>query len=130
MSLLLDTCVMLWFLSNDPQLSAPAKAAIEDLATRIEEFWTEKSESACALQARKRRIGDEERHMIELTEEQQRQLDETKPLKARDPRTNNTYVLVPTDVYERMRAIIDGYTRRADWNDPALDGYERFRKKP
>ena len=32
MSLLLDTCVLLWFLSNDPQLSATAKAAIEDPA--------------------------------------------------------------------------------------------------
>jgi len=29
MSLLLDTCALLWFLSNDPQLSAAARAAIE-----------------------------------------------------------------------------------------------------
>lgn len=32
MSLLLDTCALLWFLSNDPQLSATAKTAIEDPA--------------------------------------------------------------------------------------------------
>jgi PIN domain nuclease of toxin-antitoxin system len=32
MSLLLDTCALLWFLANDPQLSATAKAAIEDPA--------------------------------------------------------------------------------------------------
>ncbi len=32
MTLLLDTCVLLWFLSDDPQLSATAKAAIEDPA--------------------------------------------------------------------------------------------------
>jgi PIN domain nuclease of toxin-antitoxin system len=32
MSLLLDTCALLWFLSNDPQLSATAKVAIEDPA--------------------------------------------------------------------------------------------------
>jgi PIN domain nuclease of toxin-antitoxin system len=32
MILLLDTCALLWFLSNDPQLSATAKAAIEDPA--------------------------------------------------------------------------------------------------
>jgi PIN domain nuclease of toxin-antitoxin system len=32
MILLLDTCALLWFLSDDPQLSATAKAAIEDPA--------------------------------------------------------------------------------------------------
>ncbi len=51
--------------------------------------------------------------MIELTEEQQRELDGTQPVQARDPRTNDTYILVPAGDYERMRAIIDGYTRRA-----------------
>jgi PIN domain nuclease of toxin-antitoxin system len=30
MNLLLDTCAVLWFLTNDPQLSAPAKAAVQD----------------------------------------------------------------------------------------------------
>lgn len=67
--------------------------------------------------------------MIDLTEEQQRQLDGAKPVRARDPRTNDTYVLVPTEAYERMRAIIDGYTRRAGWDDAELDDYERYRKK-
>ncbi len=67
--------------------------------------------------------------MIELTEEQQRELEGTEPARARNPRTNDTYVLVPADVYERMRTIIDGYTRRAGWDDPELDGYERYRKK-
>lgn len=28
--LLLDTCTLLWFLMNDPRLTAPAKVAIED----------------------------------------------------------------------------------------------------
>jgi PIN domain nuclease of toxin-antitoxin system len=32
MILLLDTCTLLWFLSDDPQLSATAKAAIEEPA--------------------------------------------------------------------------------------------------
>ena len=32
MSLLLDTCALLWFLSNDPKLSAAARAAIEETA--------------------------------------------------------------------------------------------------
>jgi PIN domain nuclease of toxin-antitoxin system len=30
MSLLLDTCALLWFLSNDPKLSAAARSAIEE----------------------------------------------------------------------------------------------------
>ena len=32
MRLLLDTCTLLWFLANDPQLSANARAAIENPA--------------------------------------------------------------------------------------------------
>jgi hypothetical protein len=51
-------------------------------------------------------------------------------VRARDPRTNDTYVLVPADVHERMRALIDGYTRRSGWDEPELDVYERYRKKP
>jgi PIN domain nuclease of toxin-antitoxin system len=30
MNLMLDTCALLWFLSDDPQLSATARTAIED----------------------------------------------------------------------------------------------------
>jgi hypothetical protein len=66
--------------------------------------------------------------MIDLTEEQQRELDRAQPARVRDPRTNDAYVLVAADVYERMRAIIDGTTRRAGWDDPELDVYERYRK--
>ena len=32
MRLLLDTCTLLWFLTDDPKLSAAAKAAVEDPA--------------------------------------------------------------------------------------------------
>ena len=32
MILLLDTCALLWFLSNDPQLSGTAKSAVEEPA--------------------------------------------------------------------------------------------------
>jgi hypothetical protein len=66
--------------------------------------------------------------MIDLTEEQQRELGKAEPTKVRDPRTNETFVLVPVGVYERMRAIIDGATKRAGWDDPALDAYEQYRK--
>jgi PIN domain nuclease of toxin-antitoxin system len=36
MRLLLDTCALLWFLTDDPKLSVPAKAAIED---PVNERW-------------------------------------------------------------------------------------------
>lgn len=65
--------------------------------------------------------------MIELTEEQRRELNGAEPL-AVNPDTNETFVLVRKDVYQRMRAIIDGITQRAGWDDPKLDDYERYRK--
>ncbi|HZY85882.1 MAG TPA: hypothetical protein VFE78_13690 [Gemmataceae bacterium] len=67
--------------------------------------------------------------MIDLTEEQRQELDKPEPVRLRDPQTNEAYVLVRADVYERMRAVIDGYTRRAGWDDPELDVYEKYRKK-
>ena len=67
--------------------------------------------------------------MIELTEEQRQELDKSELAKARDPKTNETYILLRADVYERMRAVIDGYTRRAGWDDPELDVYEQHRNK-
>jgi hypothetical protein len=66
--------------------------------------------------------------MIELTEEQQLAVANAEPSMLRDPRTDKMYVLVPADLYERMRAIIDGATKRAGWDDPALDDYEQYRK--
>jgi hypothetical protein len=37
-------------------------------------------------------------------------------------------VVLRADLYDRLRAIVDGGTRRAGWDDPALDDYERYRK--
>lgn len=67
--------------------------------------------------------------MIELTDEQRCELDQGQPARARDPKTNETYVLVRADVYEKMRAIIDASARRAGWDDAELDVYEKYRKK-
>ena len=67
--------------------------------------------------------------MIELTMEQRQELECAQPVQARDPETDQTYVLVRTDVYEKMRAIINGMTRRAGWDDPKMDDYEIYRKK-
>jgi hypothetical protein len=66
--------------------------------------------------------------MIELTREQHESLNGETPPRVHDPQTNETYVLVRADVYERMRAIIDDVTRRAGWDDPELDAYEQYRK--
>ena len=67
--------------------------------------------------------------MIELTEQQHQALNVESAPRAHDPQTNVTYVLVRADVYERMQTIIDGYTRRAGWDDPKMDEYEKFRNK-
>jgi hypothetical protein len=67
--------------------------------------------------------------MIELTQQQRQELDGAEPARARDPQTDQTYVLVRADVYEKMRAIIDGVTRRAGWDDPKMNDYEVYRKK-
>lgn len=44
--------------------------------------------------------------MIELTEEQRRELGKGEPVRVRDPQTNDTYVLVRSETYERMRALL------------------------
>jgi hypothetical protein len=66
--------------------------------------------------------------MIELTDEQRQELERPGEARARDPKTNETYVLVRADIFERMRTILDGQTKRSGWDDPALDIYETYRK--
>jgi hypothetical protein len=64
--------------------------------------------------------------MTDLTEEQRRELEGQGPARVRDPRTGETYVLVRADVYERLRAIVDGFARRAGWDDPEMDVYDEL----
>ena len=45
--------------------------------------------------------------MIELTEEQRQELDHPGPVQARDPLTNETYVLVRKVVYERFEVLME-----------------------
>ena len=68
---------------------------------------------------------------IELTEQQRRALAEAgdNPPTLTDTETDTEYVLVRADVYAKLRAVVDGLTKRAGWDDPALDEYERYRKK-
>src|SRR5437660_474302 len=62
--------------------------------------------------------------MIELTAEQRKALEGPGPAEARDPVTNETYVLVRKEAYQRVRSLLDeewaeglaqitGTTRRA-----------------
>ena len=77
--------------------------------------------------------------MIELTEEKREELDRAEPARARDPKTNETYVLVRTALFERLQTLLedDGLDRRQvailveramkedDANDPTLDYYQQ-----
>jgi hypothetical protein len=45
--------------------------------------------------------------MFELTAEQRQDLEGSQPVWAIDPKTKKEYVLVPADLYERMRAMLD-----------------------
>ncbi len=66
--------------------------------------------------------------MIELTEEQRRALSEGGSPNLVDPQTKQEYVLVRAEVFAKLRAIVDGITKRAGWDDPTLDVYESYRK--
>jgi hypothetical protein len=66
--------------------------------------------------------------MTELTPEQQQALREGVN-RVRDPGTGETYVLLREEVYERLRKVVDGFTRGAGWDDPELDAYEQYRKQ-
>ena len=80
--------------------------------------------------------------MIELTHEQRQELANPEP-RARDPQTNETYVLVKADVYERMKGLLyddspwtpeeaDALALEAGtsvgWDD--MDEYDDYPKKP
>ena len=80
--------------------------------------------------------------MIELSEEQGRQLNVVAPV-AIDPLTKNTYVLVPEAVYVRFRNIFDDHDEdilatgemvdrmmaEDDANDPYLHNYQSYARK-
>jgi hypothetical protein len=63
--------------------------------------------------------------MIELTQQQRAELEKRQPVEVRDPDTNEVYVLLRKDVYERVRRIVGEVNERADWDDPAFDVYDR-----
>ncbi|MGL4555086.1 MAG: hypothetical protein ACRC33_28305 [Gemmataceae bacterium] len=81
--------------------------------------------------------------MVELTDEQRRLLTQPEPT-VRDPETNQTYVLVRSDLYARVRGLLDDdwakdtfratmeVFARDGWDDPRMDVYDELdpRKTP
>ena len=79
--------------------------------------------------------------MFELTEQQRQELNNPEPL-AIDPATQQTYVLVRREVYQQMKALVEGsldireayplldaVAAKEGWADPAMDIYNDFAKK-
>jgi len=54
--------------------------------------------------------------MVELTDDQWHEINAETPSRIRNPRTDETFVLIRAEVYE------------AGWADPKLDVYEQLRK--
>jgi hypothetical protein len=68
--------------------------------------------------------------MIDMTEEQMQAMKAAKgPLRVLNTHTQETFVLIRQDVYEKLCKLVEGPNRNG-WDDPELDVYEQFRKKP
>jgi hypothetical protein len=69
--------------------------------------------------------------MIELTKDQQAAIDTPgeQPPVVIDPRTGQQYRLIRQEVYELVRGTLKPYGRGWD-DDPSMDAYEQFRKRP
>jgi hypothetical protein len=82
--------------------------------------------------------------MIELTEEQRRALQGETPPRLVDPSTNETYVLLRAEVYERLKGLlqddlpsmhevallVEEAMKEDDANDPLLEGYQKYLEQP
>jgi hypothetical protein len=67
--------------------------------------------------------------MIELKDDQLKALDgQEQPPVAVDPRTGQEYLLIRREVYELVRGLLKPFNR--GWDDPEMDVYEQYRKKP
>lgn len=73
--------------------------------------------------------------MIELTEQQRRELMATDAPQLLDPESGKTYVLVPTEVYDRLKGLLEDEPRvtgemvdrlmeEEDRDDPTLAFYQ------
>ncbi|HKI31236.1 MAG TPA: hypothetical protein VKA46_05175 [Gemmataceae bacterium] len=66
--------------------------------------------------------------MIELTAEQTRAVEQGGNPVLLNPKTQEEFVLVRKEVFERMRKFLAPLNK--GWDDPALDVYEQYRKTP
>lgn len=66
--------------------------------------------------------------MVELTHEQVQALEEGGSLVLLNPATRAEFVLVPKEMFDKMQKLMAPLSR--GWDDPALDIYEQYRKKP
>ena len=60
--------------------------------------------------------------MIELTEQQRQELRATDAPRFLDPETGKTYVLVQTEVYERLKGFLEGRTQGHGRDGGPTDG--------
>jgi hypothetical protein len=80
---------------------------------------------------------------MQLTAEQLKAVEKGQPLRFSAPETNSEFVVLRADLFDRFKALFAeeefdprlGYAafRRAagdEWDDPSLDVYEQYRKKP
>jgi hypothetical protein len=71
-----------------------------------------------------------EMSMIKLTDDQLQALDaETQPVAALDPRTGQIYRLIKQEVYHLVCGVVAPFNKGVE-DDPAMDVYEQYRKKP
>jgi hypothetical protein len=79
---------------------------------------------------------------MQLTSEQLKAVERGEPLRFSSPDTNSEFVVLRADLFDRIEALFAddefdprlGYAafRKAageEWDDPALDVYEQYRKK-
>jgi len=66
--------------------------------------------------------------MIELTHEQAAAVEQGETPVLLNPATGEEFVLIRREAYEKMRRLMAPLNR--GWDDPALDVYEQYRKKP
>ena len=68
--------------------------------------------------------------MIELNADQLQTLDtETQPVAVVDPRTGQVYRLIKQEVYNVVCGILKPFNKGVE-DDPEMDVYEQYRKKP
>jgi len=76
------------------------------------------------------KMAAKETAMIELTEQQRQALNGSEqPPVVLDPQTGQEYLLIRREIYEQVRGILKPYNRGWE-DDPDMDAYEQYRKKP